>query len=547
MEDEEEEEGEEDDEEYDYCKGKKYTWGGKIQKKCRESFGAGSKWDRNGKLNRGGQTRTYCKTGYKKCMTHRYVQCCSEPAEAKEPVDCTMSQWSEWTACSSSCGSATRSRSRTEDSPAKDGGTCNAAKDETAACDEKPCPLDCVMGAWKLATECSKTCGKGTRTYTRHVTPAENGGKKCEEGADKKTEECNKAACPIDCTMGEWEMLDGTCKDETGKPIIACGKKGWRTLNRKVETEAANGGQECPEQEKTEVCETGLCEASKIIVKGKVVDNSDNQHTLEGVEVKISGDYDGTKTTVMTKAGGEFYFEMNDESGKTLEGAGLNMKLVATKDKWSNGDASVTIKEDAPKEIIEKSIIIEMSEQLPAKAWKFALRWTGTKEGTTTMPNDLDVVIKFGKNVKMGGTSPSCFLNYESGHEKVPCSNGMTAHLDQDHCYPPANCNDQGTVAKSETVTLEDVDPDGCKDDCDIYYKVNNFKANGNFVTALGDVKVYNEKQQEPCNVFNTANAGKGIGYIKGNDWYVFKVDAKNGKVTMCADESICPEFQGRR
>ena len=48
------------------------------------------------------------------------------------------------------------------------------------------------------ASECSVTCGGGTKKFTRTCTnpPPSNGGKDCSElGQDEKTEECNTQAC----------------------------------------------------------------------------------------------------------------------------------------------------------------------------------------------------------------------------------------------------------------------------------------------------------------------------------------------------------------
>jgi hypothetical protein len=56
--------------------------------------------------------------------------------------------------------------------------------------------VDCVWGAYGEWSTCSATCGGGSRTRTRtEDTAAVNGGVAC-SGSATETESCNSAGCP---------------------------------------------------------------------------------------------------------------------------------------------------------------------------------------------------------------------------------------------------------------------------------------------------------------------------------------------------------------
>ena len=61
------------------------------------------------------------------------------------PVDGIWSQWSSWSNCSKSCGTGSRMRSRscTNPSPSHGGSNCSGSRNETEACNTQNCP-----GGW---------------------------------------------------------------------------------------------------------------------------------------------------------------------------------------------------------------------------------------------------------------------------------------------------------------------------------------------------------------------------------------------------------------
>lgn len=119
------------------------------------------------------------------------------------PKNGNWATWGRWSSCSKSCGGGSMTRSRTCSNPApKNGGrNCAGFKTQSTACNKSPCPVK-VDGNWASWTDwaaCSKTCGGGTRTRTRTCSnPApKNGGRAC-QGSNRQTTNCNRQQCPVD-------------------------------------------------------------------------------------------------------------------------------------------------------------------------------------------------------------------------------------------------------------------------------------------------------------------------------------------------------------
>lgn len=126
-------------------------------------------------------------------------------------VDCVV-DFSTWSSCTETCGIGTRSRTATITTPAENGGLACVTTPISEVCNDGPCANDCV-GVFSQWAACSFTCGGGTQDRTFTVTtPATNGGAACD--ATPLQRPCTNDPCPINCdgTHSAW----GTCSQSCG-------------------------------------------------------------------------------------------------------------------------------------------------------------------------------------------------------------------------------------------------------------------------------------------------------------------------------------------
>ena len=166
------------------------------------------------------------------------------------PINCELSQWGNWPQCSSTCGGGRQTRYRSIEVTSAFGGKACGALTQPRACATKSCPVDCLMGSWGPWQKCDKTCGGGAEQRFRNVdTDALNGGKQC--GARSQNRPCNVHACPTDCNdkgFGAW----GKCSKSCGNGV---------TIRHRTVIQATFGGKPCPklQMRQEQSCNTFAC------------------------------------------------------------------------------------------------------------------------------------------------------------------------------------------------------------------------------------------------------------------------------------------------
>ena len=134
--------------------------------------------------------------------------------------DCQVSSWSSWSSCSASrCGrqgSQSRSRSR-ESSPSCGGAQCPDLY-ETRSCYAST-PVDCELSSWSEWSACTTPCGvSGTQHSARHRLVTEQCGGSC-TSTFRKTRACPEFSC-----LNGGSLKDSNCFCKGGYSGNCCEK-----------------------------------------------------------------------------------------------------------------------------------------------------------------------------------------------------------------------------------------------------------------------------------------------------------------------------------
>src|SRR4051794_18498647 len=97
------------------------------------------------------------------------------PAAAQTPVDCAGS-YTSFSACSASCGGGIQQRTFVITTLPSNGGLACPASVDLRACNVQPCPVDCILSAFSPFSACSVSCGGGVQTRSRSIIQAPAGG-----------------------------------------------------------------------------------------------------------------------------------------------------------------------------------------------------------------------------------------------------------------------------------------------------------------------------------------------------------------------------------
>ncbi|XP_069079639.1 spondin-1 isoform X1 [Pleurodeles waltl] len=148
-------------------------------------------------------------------------------------IPCVLSPWSEWSDCSVTCGKGMRTRQRMLKSPAELG-DCNEELEQVERCMLPECPIDCELTEWSQWSECNKSCGKGHMIRTRIITmEPQFGGAPCPETVQRK--KCRIRKC-LKSTGTDKRRLkearekrrsEGAKEETDGEQYAGCKMKPW--------------------------------------------------------------------------------------------------------------------------------------------------------------------------------------------------------------------------------------------------------------------------------------------------------------------------------
>ncbi|CAE7782976.1 HMCN1 [Symbiodinium pilosum] len=268
-------------------------------------------------------------------------------------VEGEWSEWSGWTDCSATCGTAYKSRRRdVAVQPSHCGKPAVGLREEYKACIDMPeCNIvqDCIMGQWNHWSQCSCSCF-GIRERNRVIERfATAGGESC-NGTVKEvvpcnpgigrepSDQCGRNRRRQDCVMSDWEQW--------GKCSATCGG-GQTERSRHIVLASANGGTPCS-GELAEIERRGVTGevAPNAVVRGfDFATSSRCQIIAEGLSavcqyncvVSESCDKCGTTSMTRNRALGltgysnDFLFMASDEA--SCAGTQLNVSACPTTEK----------------------------------------------------------------------------------------------------------------------------------------------------------------------------------------------------------------------
>ena len=177
--------------------------------------------------------------------------CNTEPC----PVNGGWGDYGDWSKCSKSCGGGTKTKSRTCSAPAptNGGAECEGDAKETEDCNTEPCPVNGGWGDYGDWSKCSKSCGGGTKTRSRTCSaPAPtNGGAEC-QGQNMLSEYCHTQPCPVN---GGWSYFGGWSQCS-----VSCGRGTRSRSRSCTNPAPVYGGANCQGQNMlSEYCNTQPC------------------------------------------------------------------------------------------------------------------------------------------------------------------------------------------------------------------------------------------------------------------------------------------------
>lgn len=180
----------------------------------------------------------------------------------EEKVDCQMSSWTSWSVCDRTCGGGQSQRQRqVERFPKNNGATCPQELLQTRGCTLQACDSkDAEISDWTDWSQCSTTCGPANQARKRQVLALRGEGGEGITADLAQTRPCadNLPCEKYDCEWHDWsDWSDCTC---------TCGG-GQRTRDRSVRRMPSHGGEPCQAKDKEEIepCNMQKCHEDNCI------------------------------------------------------------------------------------------------------------------------------------------------------------------------------------------------------------------------------------------------------------------------------------------
>uniref|UniRef100_A0A673GYM4 Spondin-1 n=1 Tax=Sinocyclocheilus rhinocerous TaxID=307959 RepID=A0A673GYM4_9TELE len=207
--------------------------------------------------------------------TQDFEPCMGPGCSEEEASTCMMSEWISWSPCSASCGMGMRSRERYVKQFPEDGSSCTLPTEETEKCVVNEDCCNCVVTEWAEWEPCSVSCGVGMRRRERMMKMEASDGSPCQVQL-VEAEKCMMSECNTDCMLSEWSAWSECNK--------SCGK-GHMIRSRMVKLEPQFGGMPCPETVQRKKCKIRKCtKGSRTSDKRKRQEASDRRRAKPSKE-----------------------------------------------------------------------------------------------------------------------------------------------------------------------------------------------------------------------------------------------------------------------
>uniref|UniRef100_A0A8B9KYB3 Thrombospondin type-1 domain-containing protein 7A n=1 Tax=Astyanax mexicanus TaxID=7994 RepID=A0A8B9KYB3_ASTMX len=194
-----------------------------------------------------------------RCNSHGYIEeACIIPC----PSDCKLSEWSNWSRCSKSCGSGVKVRSKwLREKPYNGGRPCPKLDHINQVYEVVPCVSDCTQyvwvtepwSMWKVSNvDLKENCGEGVQTRkVRCMLNTVDGPTDAVDDYLCDPEEMpagtreSRLPCPEDCVLSDWSPWT-PCE-------LPCSGRGDRQRTAYA-LRLPKEGRECPKSMETEPC-----------------------------------------------------------------------------------------------------------------------------------------------------------------------------------------------------------------------------------------------------------------------------------------------------